>query len=235
MDGRCSAQSQRLLARHVPHLDHAGRAVDVGDAPVHARLEIHGLHAGDRAGREEREQRAPRERRTVGDAQLEPAVDHEPVGHAALGPQLARRELEHVLHDAVHLADAVETGGGRDLRHRQVGVVEQAPGEVRAARTRDLARGRADVLRRTGAAGGARSHRGASARSSSVMSSSAPSAMQCMARHTSSGAAIHPTSGTRSGTAPQARPEAGGFRGGRVTERQQVASQRRGRATHRRQ
>ena len=163
IDGQVRAQAQRLLARHVPHLDHAGRAVDVGDAPVHVRVEIDGLDARDRARREEREQRAPtRAAARYGHAELEPAVDHEPVGHAALGAQLGGRELEHLVHDPVHLPDAVEAGGGRDLRHRQVGVVEQAAGEVRAPRTGDLARRRADVLRRTGGAGDARSRRGAS-------------------------------------------------------------------------
>ena len=78
--GKVRAQSQRLLARDVPHLDHAGRAVDVGDAPVHVRVEVDGFDAGNRPRREERQQRAPRQRRTVRNAQLEPAVDHEPVG-----------------------------------------------------------------------------------------------------------------------------------------------------------
>ena len=136
------------------------------------------------------------------------------------------------MHDAVHLAHAVEArrrprsassagrcrrgGGGRSAR--------AANGRPRSASRR--------CARRTGGADGARSRRGASASSSSVASSSAPSAMQCMARHTSSGAAIQPTVAARdrAGTAgtdgtPPPRPRPRGSNG------QHVAAQRRGRAT----
>ena len=66
-------------------------------------------------------------------------------GRRPRAPQLLGREAEDVLHHPVELADAVEPGRGRDLGERQVGVVEQAAGEVRAPAARDLGRSRADV------------------------------------------------------------------------------------------
>ena len=147
IEGRC-ARRRSACSRGTSHTSITPGAPSMSAMRRYTpRVEIDRLDAGDRAGREEREQLAPRERRPVRNAQLEPAVDHEPVGHAALGAQLGRRELEHLVHHPVHLADAVEAGRGRDLRHRQVGVVEQAAREVRAPRPRDLARRRADVLR----------------------------------------------------------------------------------------
>ncbi len=104
------------------------------------------LDTRDRPRREEPEQRVPGEGRAVREPQLQTAVGDEARRVAAPGSQLARRETEHLLDDAVHLPDRLEAGRGRDLRHGQIGVVEQPPGEVRATRTRDLARSRADVL-----------------------------------------------------------------------------------------
>ena len=61
------------------------------DGPaVDARVEVDGFDAGDRARREEREQRVPCEGRPVRDAQLESAVGHEAVGDASARAQLLR-------------------------------------------------------------------------------------------------------------------------------------------------
>ena len=225
-DGRqVRAQAQCVLARNVPHLDHTGRTVDIGDTAVHVRVEINRLDAGNRARREEREQRGPCERRPVGHAQLEAAVDHEPVGHASLGAQLARCELEDLEHDPVHLPHAVETGSDGDLRHRQVRVVEQAAGEVRAARTCDFGRGRAHVLGEEPAQM-ARAH--TEPRRKIVFGHVVEHAV---------GDGVHraadelrrgdPTDlGNPIGAAAQARPKPRGFGRGRVVERARVPPQR---------
>ena len=97
-------------------------------------------------GAEEREHRRPGERGPVGHAQLEAAVGDEAIGRAPAGPQLLGREPEDVLHHPVELADAVEPRrGARPCANGEVGVVEEAAGEVGAPAARDLGRGRADV------------------------------------------------------------------------------------------
>ena len=83
----------------------------------------------------------------------------------------------------------------RDLRHREIGVVEQAAGEVRAPRAGHLARRRADVLARRGGADGARSRR--DARRGRLRSRRRARRRRCCAwRGTRArGAAIQPRSG----------------------------------------
>ena len=168
----------------------------------------------------------------VRDAELEPAVDHEPVGHAALGAQLGGRELEHVVHDPVHLPDAVEAGRGRDLRHGQVGVVEQATGEVRAPRTRHLARRRAHVLREEATqVTRARAEPRRELVFGHVVERAVGDAVHGAAHELGRGDPADLRDPIR--TAPQAGPEPGRLRGGRVVERAEVALQRRRRTPHR--
>jgi len=45
--------------------------------------------------------------------------------------QVGRRRAEHLAHGSVELAQAAESGGEGDVQDCEVGVVEQAPGEVR--------------------------------------------------------------------------------------------------------
>jgi hypothetical protein len=58
-------------------------------------------------------------------------VGGEPIVLLATFPELARCGPEHLSHRPVELAKAAEPSGEGHLRDRQVGVVEQAPGEVR--------------------------------------------------------------------------------------------------------
>ena len=109
--------STTIVRRYTPSL-----AVDV-------------LDAGDGPRREEVEQRVPGERRPVREPQLEAAVGDEPVRVTPAGPQFLRGEVEHLLHDPVQLAHRLKARRRADLGDREVGVVEQPAGEVRAIRT----------------------------------------------------------------------------------------------------
>ena len=134
-------QQQRRAARVlvVRDLDHRGPVIGrpatchPERAAIHRGIEVDMLDARDRARREELEDRVPRERGPVRQPELEAAVGDEPARIAPAGPELLRREREHLLHDAVHVPHRLEPGRGRDAGHRQVGVVEEAPREVRPA------------------------------------------------------------------------------------------------------
>ena len=45
--------------------------------------------------------------------------------------QVGRRRAEHLPHGPVELAQAAESGGESDVQDCEVGVVEEAPGEMR--------------------------------------------------------------------------------------------------------
>ncbi len=62
-------------------------------------------------------------------AQPEATIDGEHVV-VSLDPQCAGRETEYQLDDPVHLPHAAQPGGTGDGRHREIGLVEQSPGEV---------------------------------------------------------------------------------------------------------
>ena len=199
--GGARAAAARRRSGSSPHLDHARarrRARRCGGRRRASRSTR--LDARDRARREEREHRVPRERRAVRHAQLEAAVGDEAVGQrgrrarSSCGVNRNTSFITRFICRTLLNPAAVAT-----LRHREVGVVEQAPREVRAgatARPRPASRRRAVEQ----AAEVARAHAEPRARaSSSVAPSSAPSAMQRSARHTSSGASTQPGSGSRSG------------------------------------
>ena len=79
-------------------------------------------------------------------AESKSTVGNEHVAAAALSPQLGRRETEDAFHDPAHLPHAAKPGRSGDDGHRKVGLVEQAPGEVRASGPADERRSRPDML-----------------------------------------------------------------------------------------
>jgi hypothetical protein len=116
----------------------------------------------------------------------------------------------------VELPDAAEPGGERDLRRREVGVVEQSPREVHAPRPRDLRRRGAEVLHEEPAELPlAEPSRAASAAESP--SSSAPGLDEPERPGDDGGGSVPGRrSGRRFGPAAQARPEARLFGGRRA-------------------
>ena len=76
----------------------------------------------------------------------EAAVGHEPIAPAPAGAQLGGRGAEDLLAGPVELAQAAEPARPGDVGDREIGVVEEPPGEVRAvAASQTVGRG-ADVL-----------------------------------------------------------------------------------------
>ena len=80
------------------------------------------------------------------EAGVESAVGDEPVRAAALRTQIRRRGVEHVVHDARHLAHGAEPGRERDVGDREIAVIEQPSSEVRPSGAADLVGCGADVL-----------------------------------------------------------------------------------------
>jgi hypothetical protein len=77
--------------------------------------------------------------------QEKPAVRNETIRKAPAGPQHARRHPEDVPAGAVQLADASEARCEGDLQNGEVGVVEQAAGEVSPRRPCQAVRRHPDV------------------------------------------------------------------------------------------
>ena len=138
------AQDEMLLGA-ARELDHARIAVDPHRATICVLVDA--LDAGDRARLEVGEHRLPSERLRMRKPQSETAVRSKPVARAATCAQLRRRRMEDLAAGAVELAQAAEARCEGDGGHGQVRVVEQPAREVRAARSRELVRARAEVRR----------------------------------------------------------------------------------------
>ena len=115
------------------------------------------LDPGNRPRRQVGDEAVPVERPAVRQPQRKTAVRDEPVRLAPAGPQPERCVAEDLLTGAVELAHAPEAGRERDLEHREVGVVEEPPREVRPRRPGEAVGGHAE-LRREEAAQVARRH-----------------------------------------------------------------------------
>jgi hypothetical protein len=98
------------------------------------------LDTGDRARREVAEQSFPVEGTLEGKPQQQAAVRDEAVCFATARAQHPRRVAEHFPAGAVELTQASVAGGERDLRHTQVGVVQQSPCEVHTCRAGESVR-----------------------------------------------------------------------------------------------
>ena len=141
-------------------------------------------------------------------------------------PQLLRGEPEDVLHHPVELTDAVEPGRGADVREREIGVVEQTPGEMGAPAARDLGGRRADVdVEQAAEVAGAH----AQARCERVLGGVVERAVGDRAQRPAHelGRVDPAGRGLAVGPAAQARAEARGFGRGGEGVRPRVARQRR--------
>jgi hypothetical protein len=127
---------QQVIRPAWVNLQHAGGAIEADRPAVHPPG--HRLNARHRAAGEERRHRRPVEGRLERQPHGQPAVRGEPVGPAPTAPQLTGRRPEHLAHLPVELADTGESRRERHIRHGQVGVVKQPPGEVRAPRPGQL-------------------------------------------------------------------------------------------------
>ena len=126
-----------------PELEHPGVVTDDDRASVRAAGDM--LDARDGTGREVGGDRLPVEGAAEGQPQEQAAVGDEPVGLAAPRAQLARRLPEDLLAGPVELAQAAEAGREGDLGDGEVGVVEQAAGEMHPRRACQPVGGHADV------------------------------------------------------------------------------------------
>src|SRR5262245_38340076 len=101
-------------------------------API--RVALNGFDSGDCACLEVGEHSVPIELPDETEAQQKPTVRDEAIGLSSPCAQRSRRVSKDVLAGTVELAQAAEAGGKGDLRHRQIGVVEQSPREMHARR-----------------------------------------------------------------------------------------------------
>lgn len=97
-----------------------------------------GLDAKDR--RRGGEEIAPAQLAVVEESGGQSAVGDESIPSSTSSAEVLRGAMEDAPHLAVELADSSESGGERQLGDGEVGVVEQAAGEVSANRARQIAR-----------------------------------------------------------------------------------------------
>ena len=64
--------------------------------------------------------KGPDERQT----EMESTIGREAITAAPLGPKVARREAEDLLHDSVHLSNTAEPAGAGDDIHREIRLIE---------------------------------------------------------------------------------------------------------------
>ena len=133
------ARSSEVVATAGDQLEDPGLAVDDDRAAVDVAVDA--LDPGDGPGGEVGEQGGPVQGPREGQAQAEAAVGDQPVGNPAARP--AGRSGRPGTRPAgpVELADAAEPGGEGDVGHGEVGVVEEAAGEVGPARSGRAGRG----------------------------------------------------------------------------------------------
>jgi len=130
-----NAQLERRCASHGAYAHDgmaAGRAHRSGVAVL-----VDGLHAGHGACG----QKVTHLRPVIGRTQRQPQHDVGAFGgrepRTTLAAQLARRTPVGATERGIEATHAAEPGGKRDLRDRQVGLVEQTLGEMQAARLRE--------------------------------------------------------------------------------------------------
>ena len=126
------------------YLECAGIAVDHDRAPVGATGHI--LDTGDRPRPEEAQGLLPRERSGEPDPEPEAAVRDEAIGDPPPCSKLARRGAEDLPDGSVELSQAPEPRCERDIRHGEVGVIEEPASEMGTARARQLRRSHADLI-----------------------------------------------------------------------------------------
>ena len=136
-----SQEHDRLPGDHA-HRERAPCFAQRKRAPV--GVSFHRLDARDGALPEEPEHPGPVERRAGREAKL-PAVTA--VERRATAAQRCRGAAVGGPDRVVEAPDARESGGERDFRHRERGLVDQSPGEVDARGERDRMRRGAELLR----------------------------------------------------------------------------------------
>ena len=127
------AREERVTPVGAPHGDRARRASHADHAPVLALA--HRLHARDGARTEELQQRVPRERRAVVQAQRDRVRG---VGAALLPPDGAGIPPEAFREQRVEAAHTAEAAREGDVRERQSRVVEELLRERQPLRLREL-------------------------------------------------------------------------------------------------
>src|SRR6476620_6908292 len=104
-------------------------------API--RVALDGFDPRDRMCLEVGEHSVPIELSDEPEAQQKPTVRDEAIVLSPPCAQRSRRVLKDVPARTVELAQAAETGGKRDFRHGEIGVVEQPSCEMHARRARE--------------------------------------------------------------------------------------------------
>ena len=107
---------------------------------------IHALHARRGAHREEIAQVIPIVGRPIGEGERHLVTGSAQRRPAALAAQLPRRPAIGVAEGIVEPAEAPEPGGERNLRHRQIALIDQPLREMQPARLGDRQRRSADML-----------------------------------------------------------------------------------------
>jgi hypothetical protein len=110
-------------------LQHPGRAVHGDRAPIGATLDR--FDPRQRPDGKEGPDGVPVVAGQDRQPQREPAVGDEPVSAVPAVAELGRRRAEHLPHGPVELPQTPEPGGEGDVEDREVGVVQEATGEVR--------------------------------------------------------------------------------------------------------
>jgi hypothetical protein len=135
---------EQVISSSARDLEHAGVPVDRDRASIGAIRHL--LYTLDRSSREVPEHRGPIERGPEGQPKHQSAVSDQSVALASAGPKLPRGGMEHITARPIHLPDAAEAGCERDVRDREVRVIEQPAGEMGSARSRQLIGGDAEML-----------------------------------------------------------------------------------------
>jgi hypothetical protein len=134
---KMGAEHEMVVAAR-EELEHPRVAADHDRPPVGVSVDV--LDAGDRPGGEVRDHPRPVERPVERQMERKTAVRREAVRGPSPAPEHPRRHPKDVAARAIELADAPEARREGHLDNGEVGVVEQAAGEVRPGRARQAVR-----------------------------------------------------------------------------------------------
>jgi len=143
--GQVHADFEMPSISKIPHINDPGEST-CNHGPT-VRIADQCLHAGDRTRAEIPNQALSVEVPRVRQPQPKTSVQRvQGVAAPTFSSQRGRTEAKQLNHDAIHLTNALEPGGKRDLADRQVGLIKQSPCEVCAPRASHEVRCGADVL-----------------------------------------------------------------------------------------